>query len=209
MEKYYNFKDNKLTIENNKLFKKLHTSKFFDTILEERRLALKKKYAIDYVGVQLFDNTGKYFISNMGHDIWHDYSWHGEYSYEKFLDDCLPKTLSLTSNERGLMFFEKLNIGITKKSDLRASIVGNEKNGVSTMFHSETTNNNIQICITFEKDTSIASLEKSIFFSLMQDLNNMKDDFNIFMDYFKQHGTIDNSLELQQLIEKNPIVLRF
>jgi hypothetical protein len=194
--------DEKFTLKNNLVFEykniynKLHGSSLMDKQLEFVRKAMKEKYDIDYVGIQMIDNTSGYILSNMNHDTWHTYIW-----LNNSLATCpvIERFVNLKSKENGLILFAELES--SRDINIRADIIGDFKKGVEVMFSNG--NNKILFSITFAKNKSITSLNFKTYNSLIKDLKSIETFLDPFMDYFKLTGNIDNSPQLESLINFN------
>lgn len=193
-----------LDFKDKNIFQELHTSQLLDRRLEKLKSALLKKYGVDYLSVQVVDKTTDYYFRNFGHDKWHEYCWD-----LNLLSVCpaLPKTKKLSQDENYISFF--LNFRTKRGTDLRADIIGELKEGSSILFYNEKTGNKVQFCITFIKGISINTLNKKIFFSLMNDLYSARHILDPFMDYFKTYKVIIDSPELILMEKQSPFIINF
>jgi hypothetical protein len=199
------------TFSESKIFNKLHTSSLLDARLELLLNALKNKYGISYIAVHVLDETSDYIISYMGHDNWHNYI--GSQGFLNIPDNSviagsgIPQAAILKENENYFLFFQSF---ITEKSiDLRAEFFGETKKGCSVIFHNNKNKYKTQFCFTFIKDRCITTIDKKIFFSLMNDLSDSKELLDSFMIYFKQTGNILDTFDLEKTLQNNPFKLKF
>jgi hypothetical protein len=186
---------NSVLFEYKNIYNTLHQSTLMDNRLEKIRKSMKEKYDIDYLGVHVIDGTGKYFLRNMDHDLWHNFHWDSKLAV---ISPTLNKFTTLKSEENGVMFFKEFLD--SKNIDIRASIVGELKQGVEIMFCNTFNDNKVLFSITFAKNKSIVSLDFKTYMCLIKDLKNNENCLDAFMNYFKLTGNIDDSPQMENLL---------
>lgn len=189
------------------IFTTLNKSVLMDGKLEKVRAYFKKKYDIDYLAFTILKfkegekgKKEKYLLCNrpLNASKWHDYDWSTNHTLR--LCPALPLLHLLKEGENGVIFF--LPVFTSQGTDLRAEFIGEIKDGFSVVLYNEKTNHKIQICMTFTGRKTIASVDKEIFFSLVNDLYKIKDILDPFMNYFTEHGDIEDTPQLQETVNK-------
>lgn len=195
-----NTKNKTIKIDRSRIYKKLHASDLLEKRLEEVRSIMKKKYDCDYLGIHLFNQKTDLFFSNIPHDIWHDYYW------AHYMQGCptLKMSSQLKRGENGFLFFFDYNNG---GLEVRTSIINEQKEGFTIMFHNDISGNKMQFTLTFKDNKSISSFDANSFRSLIMDLKKLESVIDDFIEYFDKTGEIKDSIEMSDFIRKKNYVL--
>jgi hypothetical protein len=195
------FKEQNIQFDNDKVFRKLHTSTLMDKILENIRRKLMEKYLIDYVGFMVISSDQKYILDNMGQDIWHEYNWNTKCI---LLCPHIPKGTLMHSGEEGIVFFPNVITNFRGiQSDfvqLRASIIGEVKYGFIAMLHNDDNGNKVLLSLTFANGHSLSTLDYKTYKSFIKDLKQAVHLMDPFLEYFMLTGQINDSPQLEKIM---------
>ena len=94
--------------------------------------------------------------------------------------------------------------GITDVSGVKVSsyLLGINLEGYHFSFNNSITNNKIYFVIAFQ-NISINEIKYATYASLIKDLEKLESMLDTFLEYFKLYGTIDDSIILQNMLNKN------
>lgn len=190
-----------LFIDNAGIYNQLHQCQLLEKRLENIRGIFYKKYSCDYLAIHFFNKNNDIFLSNLAHDNWHKKYW------KTYINNCLSLQISsnLKQGQNGFLFFFDLTKGA---NDTRAEIVGEKKEGFSVMFYNSTNGNKVQFCLTFKDGKNIDTLSKVVLQNLLEDLKKSQEIIDDFMEYFKNHGELNDSSQLSNFIEKRNYLLK-
>lgn len=205
-----------LKYEESKMFQGFNAPASLEGRLTAIRKRLKEKYDIDHVEIDGVDKDKECIVFNIGSSTWEDYLWKTKYI---FLWSEVDKEISLSSlngDENRLLFpqeiltSQEVVLDLFDHTALRASIMGKYRsNAYAIMFSNKETGQRIQFCISFENNRPITNLSRNAFFELMNDLKSAEHILKPFVEYFAEHGNIQDSLSLDAKVRENPFHLRF
>jgi hypothetical protein len=177
------------------IYNRIHYSSLLDGKLEKLRLFFRKKYNINYMGIQFLSNDLNYFISNLQMESWHMYAWiHGL----PRVSTALNKFTSLQQGESCVMFLSQFRD--SKNTDVRASIFGEFQEGLEIMLVNNK-KNRILFGVTFKDHRSISNISYKVFKNIINDLKSFESCLDPFMDYFKYNENIQDSIGLKKIID--------
>lgn len=169
--------------------------------LEDIRNVFKKKYNIKSLQVCATNKEGTHIISSLENQLWHDFLWTSTLMGSKVTNfiERIGKYLTLKPGEAIVDY-----AGVTDPSGVRIStyLLGLKLDGYAFAFNNSITNNRIYFVVAFH-NININEIKYNTYSSLVKDLEKLENLLDSFLEYYKLYGTIDDSIILQNMLNKD------
>lgn len=190
-----------LIIDVKNIFFDIDKSPLLRKRIEDIRNILKKKYNIKAMQICAASKDGTHMISSLENKLWHDFLWTSTLMGSKVTDfvERLTKFFDLKPGEARVDY-----AGVRDPSGVRVSsyLLGIKLEGYHFAFHNSITNNRIYFVIAFH-NMNINDIKYNTYASLVRDLEKLEHLLDTFLEYFKLYGTIDDSIILQNMLNKD------
>lgn len=190
----------------NNIYKDLHKSVLYEKRKEQIHKYLFNKYNLDAFTIILIDEHGENMLLNFHTDSWAMYNLD---SYEKdlklnifFNDIALNNFNLLFTTGEGMDFIDFGTILTPSKEFLSSYIVGRKINGYSAVFYNKNTGYRINFLFAF-KNQSILNINYNTYVNFIADLKKLIGSLDVFMKYFKEYKTIEDTFTLQKMIQED------
>jgi hypothetical protein len=200
----------KINLDN--IYRDLHKSTLYDKRIEEIKKFLFKKYDLDAFAMILLDDVGENMLYNFHNDPWAIYNWD---SYNKglklnvFFSEVGLRTFeTLFTISEGMDFIDYGSIMTPSREFLSAYIIGRKIIGYCGTFYNKINRYKVNFLFAFKKKT-IMDIEYNTYKNFINDLKELIGGLDVFMIYYKKYKTINDSLELQQLIKEDELKNNF
>ena len=195
------FSERNLLFDVKNVFFDIDKSPLLRKQIEDVRNLLKKKYNIKSLQINASNKEETHLISSLENKLWHEFLWTSALMGSKissFFHE-LNKTFIPKAGE-GLVDYA----GVVDPSGIRISyyLLGIRLEGYRFMFNNAITNNRTHFVVAFE-NINLNDLKYEVYKSLVEDLQKLEGMLNVFLDYFKTYGVIDDSIILQNMLSKD------
>lgn len=198
--------DIKINLDN--IYHQLHKSVLYDSRIQKMSDYLCKKYDLDVFSSILLDEKGENMLHNFHTDSWATYNLDSFYKGLKlnvFFSEVGLRTFNfLFTTTEGMDSIDYGSIMTPNREFLSAYIVGRKILGYTGIFYNKKNGYRIVFMFAF-KNKTIIEIQYNIYVNFINDLRKMLGALDVFMIYFKEHKTIEDSLKLQQLIKEDEL----
>jgi hypothetical protein len=193
--------DRNLIIDTKNIFFDIDKSPLLRKRMEDIRNILKKKYNIKAIQICGVNKEETHMISSLENQLWHDFLWTSTLMGSKVSNfvERLTKFFKLKPGEASVDY-----AGVTDTSGVRISsyLLGINLEGYHFSFNNSETHNKIYFVVAFQ-NININDVQYATYANLIKDLEKLEAMLDTFLEYFKLYGTIDDSIILQNMLNKN------